>query len=196
MNSIVMKCGYASWNNLFNSEELEQIDEYVLKNIEPKSSYVGTGSSSKENKEYRDSTIYWIKLNPDTQWIFDRVNSAALKLNSHFFGFDINSVDTLQYTVYNEESGHYDWHWDMFFESGLSDLTVNIQRKLSLVVVCKRSEEGGQLELIIGSNSCTIPNSETGSAIVFPSFTMHRVTPVTKGVRKTLVAWLPGPDWR
>lgn len=191
-----MKSGYGTWTSLFTKEELDHIDDYITKNIAPVSSVIGTGKNAKEDENYRNSTIYWVTLNNDTSWIFNRINSAALKLNSHIFGFDINSVDTLQYTVYNEEGGHYDWHWDMFFESGLNDLTVTIQRKLSLVLVCKHCEEGGQLELIIGSNSSFIPDIKEGDAIVFPSFTMHRVTPVAKGMRKTLVAWLPGPDWR
>lgn len=192
----MMKCGYAFWNELFNSEELEKIDSYVINNIKPSPGKIGSDVASQENKEYRNSTVYWISNNSESSWIFDRINRASLKLNSHFFGFDINSVDTLQYTIYNDNDGHYDWHWDMYLDSGLNNLEVNIQRKLSMVVVCKKSEEGGQLELIIGSNSSTVPEIKEGDAAVFPSFVMHRVTPVTKGVRKTLVAWLTGPDWK
>jgi PKHD-type hydroxylase len=35
-----------------------------------------------------------------------------------------------------------------------------------------------------------------GSVILFPSFTMHRVTPVTKGVRRSLVLWVGGEAYK
>jgi len=35
-----------------------------------------------------------------------------------------------------------------------------------------------------------------GSVIAFPSYINHKVSPVTKGLRKSLVAWVSGPRWR
>ena len=35
-----------------------------------------------------------------------------------------------------------------------------------------------------------------GSVIVFPSFVWHRVKPVTKGVRYSVVAWYGGPPFK
>ena len=35
-----------------------------------------------------------------------------------------------------------------------------------------------------------------GTLVAFPSYVMHRVTPVTSGTRKSLVAWVAGPKFR
>lgn len=193
MSTVVMKDHYAHWSGLFTKEELTTIDEYILKNVEPSSSLVS--SSKEEIPEIRKSTLYWVNNNPDTEWIFRRINAAGLKLNSHFFGFEAWPVSTLQYTIYEEGGDHYTWHQDMHLEKGLQSLDLTFQRKFSLVMLCQKCEEGGDLELLWNS-SPVAPNLEEGNAVVFPSFTVHRVTPVVKGIRKSLVAWFEGPDWR
>ena len=35
-----------------------------------------------------------------------------------------------------------------------------------------------------------------GVAVLFPSYMMHRVSPVTKGTRKSLVLWVGGEHYR
>jgi PKHD-type hydroxylase len=37
---------------------------------------------------------------------------------------------------------------------------------------------------------------EKGAVVMFPSYLMHRITPVTKGVRKSLVLWVGGNTFR
>ena len=92
----------------------------------------------------------------------------------------------IQYSVYTEqEQGYYDWHVDM---------GPHHARKLSLV--CHLSDpseyEGGELQI---NSSGRIIDTEKGigNVIIFPSYLLHRVTPVTRGVRKTLVLWVKGP---
>jgi PKHD-type hydroxylase len=195
MSSLVIKHPFAQWNNLFNTEELKCIDDYVVNNLTQDIAMIGSGDKLQVNEIIRKSKIYWIFPNNDTNWIFERMNSMGHKLNSHYFGFDIHPLSRLQYTIYEDDNGHYDWHWDCFFDSGLGNLDVSYQRKLSVVLLCQQATEGGNLELLWSKNTVT-PELNCGQTVVFPSFMLHRVTPVTKGVRKTLVAWFEGPDWR
>jgi PKHD-type hydroxylase len=192
MNSINMKTPFAYWTNLFTEDELQQLDNYVVNNLQPEQGVVGNGA---EISEIRKSTIYWIEYNSDTSWIFDRMNAVGFKLNSHYFGFDITPLQRLQYTLYEEGGGQYDWHIDCFYDSGLNSLDITYQRKLSVVVVCKTAEEGGELELVAGPQPWTT-DLPAGKAVAFPSFTLHRVNPIKSGIRKSLVAWFEGPDWR
>jgi PKHD-type hydroxylase len=55
--------------------------------------------------------------------------------------------------------------------------------------------EGGNLE-ILSSREPTVIEKKKGLVSVFPSYILHRVTPVTSGVRKTLVVWTTGPKFR
>ncbi len=70
-------------------------------------------------------------------------------------------------------------------------------RKLSMVLqLSDPSEyEGGDLELFTSANPI-ITKKQKGIIHAFPSYVMHRVTPVTKGVRKTLVVWIAGPRFK
>lgn len=108
-----------------------------------------------------------------------------------FFDFDLYGfVEDFQYIVYNSDNSHYDWHMD-------KGTLTSPPRKLSLVLqLTDPSEyEGGDLEL----NYCSQPvktKKERGLVYAFPSWVVHRVTPVTKGVRKTLVVWIAGPKFR
>ena len=69
----------------------------------------------------------------------------------------------------------------------------NNTRKLSMSVILNSDYEGGDFEIFGLENK--IPRLEEGSIIVFPSFKEHRVTPVTRGIRYSLVAWFVGPPY-
>ena len=55
--------------------------------------------------------------------------------------------------------------------------------------------DGGDLELLYGTEPQKLAKAR-GTFIVFPSFMLHRVTPVTRGTRWSLVAWIAGARWR
>ena len=89
----------------------------------------------------------------------------------------------------SSDQGFYDWHTDF---AGYRPL-----RKLSVSIQLSRSDdyEGGDLELQHLPRPTKLDRSR-GSFIVFPSFTLHRVAPVTRGTRWSLVAWILGKRWR
>jgi PKHD-type hydroxylase len=68
-------------------------------------------------------------------------------------------------------------------------------RKISMTLLLSPENEfeGGDLELIKEGQSAKI---KQGQAIFFASFIRHRVKPVTRGVRKSLVMWFGGPSFK
>lgn len=145
-------------------------------------------------RDCRVSQVAWIYDNPKSHWIYDLLASVVLDANARWFHYDLTGFrDSLQYTVYHgSENGHFDWHLDMGDKYG------GPQRKLSLsLLLSDPSEyEGGDFELQTGMKSHTAELKDRGTVIIFPSYVLHRVTPVTKGTRKALVAWACGPKFR
>lgn len=197
LNTIKFECEYSFWQDLFSDEELNSIIEYCEKQ-EKVPALIGTDNSAgKLDTNTRKTDIAWIRRNIDNDWFFSRIEAAGNKLNSKFFGFDIETLQIIQYTIYEEEGSHYNWHWDCYVGNKLDNLEVNVQRKLTGVIQLSDASEyeGGNLELLPCGTLNTIEKKK-GLSIFFPSFLLHRVEPVTKGSRKTLVVWFTGPDWK
>jgi len=137
--------------------------------------------------DLRQSSIQWLFPNPGTGWIFDHIERAIMVANK-LYKFDLYGFfQGAQIGTYSS-GGHYDWHPDM----GSGNTST---RKLSLsVLVSDPSEyEGGGLEFRDCRGEC--PRAR-GTAIVFPSYLVHRVAPVTSGTRISLVSWISGPPFR
>jgi PKHD-type hydroxylase len=130
-------------------------------------------------------------MQPRYRWLYERIWLAAEQCNRSFFGVDIASVEpNVQLARYDSsDNGFYDWHTDF---AGFRPL-----RKLSFSVQLSASEDydGGDLELWV-ANRPQAAVRERGALIAFPSFTLHRVAPVTRGTRWSLVAWILGNRWR
>lgn len=182
------------WDNSFTSQELDQIVLYCQeKGTEPSSIL---GSVKKEDVEkVRVSSVHFHHRDNNTSWIFDRLNASILLLNERFYGFNLNGYDSFQYTEYDgSRQGKYDWHMDM----QLGDNTLGETRKLSIVLSLTdpKDYEGGSFQFNIGKeeepDTVVFPR---GRIIAFPSFLLHRVTPVTSGIRRSLVTWVTGPKF-
>jgi PKHD-type hydroxylase len=180
-------CVHAWWNDGFTSREIKDIisigDDYAQTD--------GTIDDGKTSDDIRKSKVAWINNNTRTNWLYDRLAFISRQLNGQFFDFDLYGfVEDFQYTVYEEDGDHYTWHMDM----GKNSVS---PRKLSLVLqLSDPSEyEGGDLEIFTASNSVVL-EKKRGIIHAFPSYVMHRVTPVTRGVRKTLVIWISGPKFK
>ena len=146
--------------------------------------------------EYRTSDIKWInKENEQSSFIADILWSYAKEANRNAFGFDVDYFSEIQYTTYfGSEGGKYEWHHDTFWGNDSK-----YDRKITVVIQMSDPEdyEGGVFEL---DGQYEGPNLQDlqrrGTVLVFPSFIPHRVTEVTKGVRKTLITWVEGPKFR
>lgn len=179
---------FAYFTNVFTEEELDKIIELG------ESSNLEEGKIiSKEkniNKNVRNSLISWIPISPDSEWLFRKLVDITREANKRYFGFDLHTIQNLQYSVYNK-GGHYKDHADIFNQSAMG------VRKLSFSVHLSDSStyKGGDLVIKPGGEEFVVPK-ERGTIVFFPSYAVHEVTPVTKGTRKTLVSWVIGPNFK
>ena len=136
----------------------------------------------------RVSSIRWVSspLIQELLWTYVR------RANYDAFNIDVENRCEIQYTEYHaSNNGHYDWHQDI----GPGDASL---RKISLTVQLTDSAlyEGGDLEIWQGGEVRDKTPRGSGIVIIFPSYMMHRVTPVTKGVRRSLVLWVGGEHYK
>lgn len=192
LNASTRGASYAFWRNGLSLEELEKVDALGLANVVA-AAQVGTGTGGAVRIKTRDCSVSWIPPNADSDWLFQKITQIMAALNHDYFGFDLwGFLDGLQYTVYDARDGtpeFYSWHTDM---TGKGRMT----RKLSFVLQLSdpMDYEGGDLK--IQGMTSEVLVKERGIIHTFPSYMLHQVTPVTHGVRKSLVAWAVGPDFR
>ena len=185
-----------TWNDLFNPSEIDTIIE-LGKSLPTEKGKVGSASEGIEPEpDVRSSDVSWIHRNNDTDWIFQRYDGAVNRLNTLLFNIDVEPLQSLQFTTYSG-GGSYNWHWDMRLAPEASDTNVILQRKISVVTQLSDPDdyEGGELVLAPCGRTFNIERSR-GRTTAFLSFINHQVTPVTSGVRYSLVGWCEGPDWR
>lgn len=138
--------------------------------------------------DYRSSKIQWLHAD---SWVGGICHNLMMIANQRFFYYDINQwIDGIQITIY-EEGDFYEWHTD----GVLYPLNVPIDRKLSMSLLLNDDYEGGEIEFQLLPTKRTF-KPKAGEGIIFPSWMPHRVLPITKGKRISLVAWLSGPAWR
>ena len=139
---------------------------------------------------HRKSKLCFIPKTWEFTEIYLKIFNFINKINKDTFHYNLNEIGEIQYTEYDESyQGHYDWHIDIG-----TDLTS--KRKLSIVIQLSdpTEYEGCELE-ICGSGPPKVCDKTKGTMFIFPSFLLHRVTPVTKGTRRSLVLWVTGPPF-
>ena len=137
----------------------------------------------------RQSTISWIEFKK-MQHVYDDLRYLVQKINRNNFGFNnIKITEPAQVSEYSKGQ-FYDWHTD----SSIDMDTEPPVRKLSMTLLLNDPSEfeGGNLEIAEKKMS----HMKQGHAAIFASFLQHRVTPVTKGVRKSLVVWFSGEPFK
>ena len=149
----------------------------------------GTAGGTVDTKT-RTSHISWIPF-AKMQEMYKVIENIMLKTNSNHFGFDgMRLTEPAQYTEY-PTGGFYDWHID----SDVNCANEPPIRKISMTcLLSPESEfEGGGLELMSDGK---IVRPKQGQAIFFASYIRHRVIPISKGIRKSLVMWFGGPSFK
>lgn len=183
------------WDGAFNNDEIKTVVDYCAKLEKKDGSIIGT-EDKKETEKFRVSTIQFVNRNDETAWIFDKFNWVIDNLNERYFNYNLNGYDAFQYTEYDcEKLGKYDWHQDMLHGTN----TLGVTRKLSIVMNLTEpgdDYEGGRFQINVGREEEpeTIPFPK-GRIISFPSYMIHRVTPVMRGIRKSIVIWVTGPKF-
>jgi predicted 2-oxoglutarate/Fe(II)-dependent dioxygenase YbiX len=200
-----MNLKYNYW--YFTSELSKQVCNKIIKAGKNKKSELGIVGNIKEKnkkrikeiKNKRNSNVSWL----NDQWIYETITPYVLGANeSAGWNFETSWSEACQFTKYSKGQ-FYDWHQDSWEEPYKSD-NINFNgkiRKLSVTVSLSDSKEyeGGELQFKIFNTKTNDFDLITckeilpqGSIVVFPSHILHRVTPVTKGTRYSLVIWTLG----
>ena len=145
--------------------------------------------------------------------IDERFNRVKLEMGLDHW--DIQNREAFQYTHYGVNDG-YGWHKDThddayMSENGMDPEWDGMNRKISMSIFLNDFSEWteGRFEIenawvhgpdvpwyrVHQFDPGINPEIGKGTAIVFPSYVQHRVTPVMTGTRKSLVCWYIGPPW-
>ena len=145
----------------------------------------------------RKSNIVWIK----EQWVYDLIWGYMVSANEQAgWKYNIDAAEDCQVTQYNK-SGFFSWHRDGIGSHNEVYNTLDNKflygntRKLSMSILLNSDFEGGEFEISLHKSDNDM-KLDKGSIIVFPSFIEHRVKPIIKGTRYSLVAWFIGPPFK
>jgi len=188
------KDSFAYWEEFLSEEDINQILA-VPEWLDAKTACIGgSNGSSQVNKEVRETEVSWYTPNKNNIHIWQKISNVVSEVNSQFFHFDLTGFyEPAQLGLYVEDKqSHYGWHTD----ASVKDRKV--PRKLSMVLMLSDPSEfeGGQLEIKTNSDDPITLEQKRGRAWFFPSYVLHRVTPVTKGTRRSLVLWIGGPEFK
>ncbi len=178
---------WAYYEKLFTPEECKKIIELGNKR-EKKDANIN--NNNKINEKIRKNKVAWLNPQDDTNWIFLKLSYATNEINNKFFNFDLWGIaEPLQFTEYKAPDNHYDQHIDKLYNAHIRKLSIVIQLSDPL------EYEGGDLNIIAGPKHEKM-KKEQGNLIIFPSYVLHKVNPITKGTRYSLVAWVTGKPFK
>jgi PKHD-type hydroxylase len=183
----INQTNYYWFENGFTTQEIDTIVNGSLDYEFQKAVIMDEGNTDK----FRKSNIKWLPFDSKWEWVIDKIMSQVTEANNAIWNFELKSIiDNIQYTEYEGNGGHYDWHLDI----GPGSIS---HRKISITIQLSDPEEyvGGDLQIMTGSEYTTVPRGK-GTVVVFPSFLLHRVVPLTSGNRKSLVLWVGGEHYK
>lgn len=174
-------------DQVVTGHEIEKIQQLWE---EEKAEKAGLSGGEAYKDDLRKTSILGIENTPAQEWLYHKLAVSAINVNHEIYHFDLLGFhEPLQLMKYGHDD-FFDWHLD--FGVGQSS-----DRKLSMTIQLSDPDdyEGGELQFMINQNIVTA-KKDKGTMIVFPSFILHRVTPVTKGVRQSIVGWVAGYPYR
>ena len=139
---------------------------------------------------YNDLEAETIDYNDKNKSLFDELYDIVQDVNvQKGWNFDIKPVSRLNRLFYDIDRN--DAHYDVYHMDYNPHQIPN--RKISISIQLSNPEEyeGGDLKLMYGFKEHIVPKKK-GTIVIFPSFVLHKVEPVTKGRRISLVTWYEG----
>lgn len=174
---------YAYWEKAFTPKECEKIikiakDKGLIKGV------------TKSKTDVRKSQITWLYSDDNLEWVYRKITDIVLNLNDRFFQFDLQGLNEgLQFTNYKAPSDRYGKHIDRSLNMIIRKLSLSIQ------LTNPKEYEGGEL-ILYEDEKGTEMKKEQGTLVLFPSYILHEVKPVTKGERNSLVCWVTGKQFK
>ena len=151
---------------------------------------MGNPKGSGVDPEKRVTTISWIPFKKMPE-MYRHIQKTMLQANNNHFGFEgMRLTEPGQFTHYYT-GGFYEWHMD----NDVRGIRQQPVRKISMTLLLSDPStfEGGELEFMSKGKTAKL---KQGQAIFFASWLQHRVKPVTRGERKSLVMWIGGPSFK
>jgi PKHD-type hydroxylase len=175
---------YWKWDSILPESVCQAIIDEGMK-LPMDEAIVGYHEEKRTDESIRKSKTSWF---PSDSWVCGLTSHYVNLANKQAWNYELVGCEEAQFTVY-EPGGFYEFHED---SARVGD---NDYRKLSIVITITdpNDYEEGYFEF---ENNTRPDTRARGSIIVFPSFIKHRVVPVTKGTRYSLVNWFHGPRFR
>jgi len=186
-----MKGGTLAWHGLFTAKELDRLERHCEGLALEQARVTGDGYNS-----IRSTRVAWVHRNSETtKNLYCKMEEIVLRLNAEHFRSDLSGLTTLQYAVYSQsDAGYFDWHID--YGRDPSDPGQEPRKiTLSLQLSDDASYDGCDLE-VRTAHPIDVAPRQRGALVAFRANALHRVTPITRGVRRSLVAWAAGPEYR
>lgn len=184
---------YAYHDSIFTDAEIDQIVE-IGKQTQMTDASILSTREGQVNSDYRTCKTSWLYPAPTTSWIFEKLTAGFELLNNKFYNYDLTQFEPLQFTSYaSDRAEFYGRHTDCVF--GRNDMTASRKLSVTLQLSDPADYAGGDLLLHVGPAGDVMPKQK-GMMILFPSYMLHEVTPVTAGTRYSLVTWAHGPLFR
>jgi PKHD-type hydroxylase len=174
---------------LFTPKECLRIID-LGESLQTQRGIIGKKDINNAEQKIRNSEVKWLGVRPENNWVFERIRGAINQANQ-YYNFDLRECSHLQVASY-AEGGHYTWHEDIG-----QGATSNRKLSLSVQLSDPSDYDGGELGfLCVPSEKIRHELKQQGTAIIFPAFLAHQVAVVTRGMRRSLVAWVSGPPFR
>lgn len=176
---------YTQCMSQFTDEELDKI---VAIGVELRGGMVNLFG------KYTDDDVHAygsrLPLTPETRWIYKSIAKTMQQLNSQEFHYDLSGIYENLYFLTYEEGDHFDWHVD-------AGPKTPVPRKLSgtLQLTDPADYDGGDFDILL-SKEHERTQKRRGMVTAFPAWRIHRVTPITRGLRHSIAIFCTGPMFR
>ena len=186
----LMESGSVSWQGLFSAAELDALESHCDGlPLEP------ARLTREGNGGIRTTDVAWVFRNAETEDLYLKMEAIVLKLNADLFRFALTGLTTMQYAVYRQsQGGYFDWHNDYGRYRGDPGQEPR-KITLSLQLSDGAAYQGCDLQ-VRAAHPVDVAPRERGALMAFRANALHRVTPIREGVRKSLVIWAVGPEFR
>ena len=183
------KIDYWHWPKSFNKKNLIELNKFIESNFDM---YEDKDNGAENVKKTSSVKIIYYKKMKD---ILHTIIQTCRQVANEQFGYDLNEIYDLDGCLLNmyksSDSAEYHWHTDG------ENILPHVDVKLTVLInVSTKKYEGGDFYICAGKEKHIKELNEPGNILMLKSHLLHKVTPVTKGERRTLTIFLKGPSFR
>ena len=174
------------FNNVLDESYIEKLLTFLKKNnLNPNSDSADGTINDELNRFCCKLPYHDITFN-----IYKNILECVIESNKKNYNLDLSYFEHVDYCEYYKSITGLEWHIDIGPKS-------SNKRKLSFILFLNDANEyeGGNLEIWNDPDHYQIPNTK-GGLVVFPSFLLHRLTPIKKGTRKVIIGHVSGTPYR